>query len=178
MEISIGSNKIRSFMEKDTSMLAKYANNPQIAANMQNGFPSPFSEKDAEEWIEKAITQRKDSDFAIASDLEVIGGIGFTQKNDVFSKSAEVGYWVAEPFWGQGIATKALTAIIHYAFSNFDLIRIYAAPFECNPASSRVLEKTGFQYEGRLRKSVVKNGIVMDQLMYSLLREEWKRENI
>ena len=124
------------------------------------------------------MTERKDSDFAISSDSEIIGGIGFNQKSDVFSKSAEIGYWVAEPFWGQGIATEALTAIISYAFSKFDLIRIYAAPFESNPASSRVLEKAGFQYEGRLRKSVVKNGIVMDQLLYSILKEEWEQKNI
>ena len=156
IEISVGSHIIRGFKEDDIGSLAKHANNPRVAANLENGFPHPFTAEDAKNWIKRAVSEREDCDFAIATAAEVIGGIGFKQRTDVFHRSAEVGYWIAEPYWGQGIATKALKAIVNYAFHEFDLIRIYASPFECNPASARVLEKSGFQYEGRLRKSVVK----------------------
>lgn len=174
MKISIDKNIIRSFTVNDFNSFAKHANNPKIAAKLQNRFPYPFTEEDAKIWIRQAVSERKNSDFAIATADEVIGGIGFNKKTDVFHKSAEAGYWIAEPYWGQGIATKALKAIVNYAFQDFDLIRIYASPFECNPASARVLEKSGFQYEGRLRKSAVKNSVVLDQLMYSIIRDEWE----
>ena len=109
--------------------------------------------------------------YAIASDEEAIGGIGLRWQQDVHRRSAEIGYWVGEPFWGQGIATKAVRALTEYAFVNPGLIRIYASVFELNPASARVLEKAGYTYEGRLRKSVTKDGITIDQLLYAIVRE-------
>jgi RimJ/RimL family protein N-acetyltransferase len=90
----------------------------------------------------------------------------------VHRKSAEIGYWLGEPFWGRGIITKALAAMTKYAFSNFDLIRLYAYVFETNPASMRVLEKAGYKLEGRLRKSVIKDGQILDQMVYAMLKDE------
>jgi len=109
--------------------------------------------------------------FAIALDDEAVGGIGFTVQNDVAHRSAEIGYWLGEQFWGRGIATEALTAVTEYAFKNFDLCRLYAHVFEWNPASARVLEKAGYDFEGRLKKSVTKNGQTIDQLMYAIVRD-------
>jgi RimJ/RimL family protein N-acetyltransferase len=89
----------------------------------------------------------------------------------VHRRSAEIGYWVAEPYWGRGIATKAVGALTAFAFAHHDLVRIFAGVFASNPASARVLEKAGYAFEGRLRRSVVKDGIVLDQLMYAMVRD-------
>ena len=95
-------------------------------------------------------------------------GIGVAGVN---RRSAEIGYWLGEPFWGQGIATKAVGALTDYAYAHLDLIRLYATVFEWNPASARVLEKAGYAHEGRLRKSVTKDGKIIDQLLYAIVRE-------
>jgi RimJ/RimL family protein N-acetyltransferase len=102
---------------------------------------------------------------------EAVGGIGFTVQFDVARRSAEIGYWVGEEFWGRGIATEALIAVTNHAFSNYDVCRLFAHVFDWNGASARVLEKAGYEFEGRLKKSVTKNGQTIDQLMYAAIRD-------
>jgi RimJ/RimL family protein N-acetyltransferase len=104
-------------------------------------------------------------------DDEAVGGIGFTLQQDVAFRSAEIGYWLGEEFWGRGIATEALKAVTEHAFNEYDLCRLYAHVFEWNQASARVLEKAGYEFEGRLRKSVTKDGKTIDQLMYAITRD-------
>ena len=151
--------------------LVKYADNRNIWINLRDRFPNPYREEDAKVWLEGATGPQSQLAYAIASDEEAIGGIGLELQQDVHRRSAEIGYWLGEPFWGQGIATKALRALTEYAFANLDLIRLYGSVFEWNPASARVLEKAGYTYEGRLRKSVTKDGKTIDQLLYAIVRE-------
>ncbi len=151
--------------------LAKYADNRSIWLNLRDRFPNPYREEDAQEWIQRADAQQSELTYAIASDEEAIGGIGLQLQQDVHRRSAEIGYWLGEPFWGQGIATKALGGLTEYAFAHLDLIRLYATVFEWNPASARVLEKAGYSYDGRLRKSVTQDGKTIDQLLYATVRE-------
>ena len=151
--------------------LVKYADNHNIWLNLRDRFPNPYCEEDAQEWIERATGPQSELTCAIASDVEAIGGIGLELQLDVHRRSAEIGYWLGEPFWGQGIATKAVRALSEYAFANLDLTRLYGAVFEWNPASARVLEKAGYTYEGRLSKSVTKDGKNIDQLLYAIVRE-------
>ncbi len=103
-------------------------------------------------------------------DRQAVGAIGLERNNDVYVRSAEIGYWVGEPFWGRGIATDAVRMMTDYGFSAFNLCRIYAGVFEWNPASSRVLEKAGYVCEGRLRKGVTKDGRTIDQWLYAIVR--------
>ena len=91
--------------------------------------------------------------------------------NDISRCSAEIGYWLGEAYWGRGIVTEAVSALTQWAFDNFDLSRIYAGVLEWNPASMRVLEKAGYQLEGRLRKAVVKQNHVMDEFIYAIVRK-------
>lgn len=174
MEIQIGDCKIRSFNSKDVAALVKYANNFNVWINLRDGFPHPYTKKDARAWIKFTGGGHESTNFAIASAEEVIGGIGFSLQPDVHRVSAEIGYWLGEPFWGKGIATRALKAMTDYAFATYDLTRIYAGIFEWNDASGRVLEKAGYKLEARLRKSIIKNGKVIDQLLYAVLRDELK----
>lgn len=114
---------------------------------------------------------KPETNFAIDVAGEAVGGIGFTLQPDVAHRSAEIGYWLGEAFWGRGIASDALIAVTDHAFANYDLCRIYAHVFEWNAASARVLEKAGYAFEGRLRKSVTKDGQTIDQLMYAAIRD-------
>ena len=109
--------------------------------------------------------------LAIEAGGEAVGSIGVFRKDNVYRKSAELGYWLAEPFWGRGIMTRAVEQICAIAFDTLGVVRIFAEPFAENTKSRRVLEKAGFHLEGTMRRSVYKEGRVMDSCMYALLRE-------
>lgn len=170
MEILIPPWKIRSWSLADRPALVKYANNRNIWRNLRDHFPHPYTQADADQYLHRVLNQNPESQFAIASAEEAIGGIGLIWQADVSAKSAEIGYWLGEPFWGQGIATGVLQAMVEFSFAHFDIMRIYAEVFEWNPASMRVLEKAGFQREGRLRKSVFKDGQLIDKVIYARIR--------
>ena len=117
------------------------------------------------------MSQRPETMFAIAVADEAVGGIGFTVLTDVERVSAEIGYWLGEPFWGQGIVTEALVAVTRYAIDTCRLTRVYALPFASNKGSCRVLEKAGYTVEGHLRRSAIKDGHIVDQLQYAFIVE-------
>ena len=171
MRIEFGEWQIRSFRTQDAPALAKYGNNRAVWRNIWDQHPYPYGIEDADEWIQYAMQQSPETIFAIASPREAIGCIGMLPQGDVARLSAEVGYWLGEPFWGRGIATGALKALTEYAFAELDLVRLYATVMEWNPPSARVLEKAGYSYEGLMRKSAIKDGQVVDQWLYAIVRE-------
>ena len=171
VEIPIGPWKLRPWQPGDEAALVKYGNNRAIWRNLGDRFPHPYTAKDAADWVKSSNAGSPAIFLAIASADEAIGSIGLIPQDDVHFRSAEVGYWLAEPFWGQGIATRALTTFSDYALANFDLVRLYAVVFEWNPASARVLEKAGFTLEARMRKSATKDGHTIDEFLYALVRE-------
>jgi RimJ/RimL family protein N-acetyltransferase len=148
----------------------KHANNWNVWINLRDRFPHPYRANDARNWLESVIDFKPETNFAISVAGEAVGGIGFSIQPDVGLRSAEIGYWLGEEFWRRGIATEALTAVTEHAFANFDLCRLFAYVFEWNHASVRVLEKAGFTQEGRLKKSVTKNGKTIDQFLYAIVR--------
>ena len=170
MLIELGDWQVRSWLPGDEAGLVRYANNRNISINMRNAFPHPYTAEDARKWIEFASGQVPEANFAIAGPDEAIGGIGLRLGEDVFRSTAEIGYWLGEPFWGKGIATMAVAALTDFAFSEFSLDRIEAHVFEWNPASTRVLEKAGYCLEGRLRKSITKEGKTIDRFLYAKIR--------
>jgi len=172
MKIKFGKYKIRSFHPTDEEALIKYANNHNISKNLRDSFSNPYTEKDAELWLTVALNQNPELNFAIANEVELIGGIGLMPQQDVYHFSAEIGYWLAETFWGKDIMTAALKAMTMYTFENFEFKRLYANVFEFNPASEKVLKKAGYKLEGRMRKAVYKNGKFLDQMIYSILKDE------
>lgn len=168
---------IREWRSEDAEELAKAANNPNIAKNLRNTFPNPYSLDDAKWFINDCISNadKKQLTRAIVIDGKAVGGIGISVKDDVYERSAELGYWLSECYWRQGITTRAVELICREAFALFDIVRIFAEPFEDNAGSRGVLEKAGFTYEGTMRQGVYKNGQIHGYCMYSLLREEMKR---
>jgi RimJ/RimL family protein N-acetyltransferase len=173
MKISFGEYCIRSFELIDKAAIVKYANNYNVSKYLRERFPFPYTEMDAEEWLMFACNQDPEYNFAIADEKELIGGIGIHPQDDVYKFSCEIGYWIAEPFWGKGIAPSALLEMTKYTFTMFRFNRIFAAVFEGNKASEKVLLKAGYKLEAAMRKAVYKEGNFLDQYLYSMLREEF-----
>ena len=170
MRIDIGEWQIRSLHPDDAGALTRYANNPNVSRNLRDAFPYPYTRSDAEDWISYATGQSPETNFAIASPTEAIGGIGLWFPRDAPCRSAEVGYWLGEPFWGRGIATAALQALTEYAFAQLGLVRITGCVYPWNPASAGVMEKAGYVCEGLSANSAIKDGQLVDQLFYAIIR--------
>ena len=149
-----------------------YANNRKIWLNLRDLFPHPYGLEDANRFLHYVTNDKPTTTFAIALPTEAIGCIGLQLGRDVHCQTAELGYWLGEPFWGRGIMSEAVAEFTRYAFVTFTLNRIYAEPFANNSASARVLEKAGFVCEGRLRASVLKDGQRLDSFLYARVRDE------
>jgi ribosomal-protein-alanine N-acetyltransferase len=169
--LNLRSCSIRHWSPKDADALQRYANNRKIWENLRDIFPHPYSLQDAKAFLDFVTKARPVMDFAITNETEAIGCIGLRLGNDVHRHTAELGFWLGEPFWGRGIMTEAVTAFTPWAFRWFELLRIFAQPFASNTASVRVLEKSEFACEGRLKANVLKNEKLLDSLMYARVRE-------
>lgn len=167
MQLKLKSCDVRSWRTADAEPLARYADNRKIWLNLRDAFPHPYTGHDAREFIRSVRNRAPETTFAIAVNGEAVGSVGFVLRQDVERVSAEIGYWIGEPFWGRGIATEALVALTGWAVATYALTRIYALPFAWNLASCRVLEKAGYQLEARLRRSAIKNGMITDQMQYA-----------
>jgi len=160
---------VRSWRPSDAEPLARHANNRKIWINLRDAFPHPYTARDARNFIRSVVQRAPETLFAITVRDEPVGGIGFVLHSDVERVSAEIGYWLGEPFWGRGIATEALVAVTTYAIETHAITRVYAVPFAWNAASCRVLEKAGYVLEARLRHSAVKDGQLIDQMQYAFI---------
>ena len=161
---------LRPWNLKDLDSLVKHANNNNIAKNMTDQFPHPYTEENGKLFIDFATKNNPVHIFAIDVNGEAVGGIGIHPQADIYRKNAELGYWLAEPFWGKGIITKAIPQMLDFAFKTYPITRVYARPYGTNTASQRVLEKSGFKLEARLEKTIFKNGEALDELIYSVKR--------
>jgi RimJ/RimL family protein N-acetyltransferase len=171
VQLTLARCVVRSWRPADADSLAIYANNRKIWINLRDAFPHPYTIHDAREFIRSIRSRSPETTFAIAVGDEAIGSIGFVLHRDVERVSAEIGYWLAEPFWGRGITAEALAAVTKLAVQQHGLTRIFAVPFAWNAASCRVLEKAGYVLEGRLRNSAIKDGRLTDQMQYAYIAE-------
>ncbi len=169
MELKLSKCLLREWQAGDVESLVRHADNVKIWNNVRDGFPRPYTRDSANDWISKGSRREGTLNFAIVVGEEAAGGIGLIFGSDVYRRSAEIGFWLGEEFWGRGIMTEAVKSVTAHAFSTFDLRRIFAGVFEWNIASRRVLEKSGYTFEARLRKHVTKNGRTVDMLLYSIV---------
>ncbi len=151
--------------------MVRYANNYNVWRTLRDTFPHPYSAAHADRWIQTATSTSPPTQLAIEVQNDAVGGIGLRLGQDVYRRTAELGYWLGEPFWGRGIMTEAVQAFTEYAFATFDLCRIAARVFEGNTSSQRVLDKAGFRLEGRCRKAAVKEQHVLDEFLYAIVRD-------
>lgn len=172
MKIITPSAVLRDWRQTDAASLAKHADNPRIASMLRDAFPSPYTPADARAFIGMATGGTPDLFLAIEVFGEAAGGIGIHVLNDVKHRSAEIGYWLAEPYWGRGIVTGAVRALVPVAFERYGIVRLQAGIFSNNPASMRVLAKCGFSREAVHKDAICKNGVVLDEVMYVRFRQE------
>jgi ribosomal-protein-alanine N-acetyltransferase len=152
----------------DAESLAKHANNRNVSIQLRDRFPYPYTIEDAKNFLERVVTKNGlERIFCIDVDGSLVGTIGLHRGEDVHRLTAEMGYWLGEEFWGKGIMSEVVPAFVDYCFEKFSLTRMSATTYVSNPASARVLEKAGFVLEGRLQKNVVKEGKVLDSLLFA-----------
>lgn len=165
--------KIRKWELSDAADLAAAISNKKVQDNLRDGLPFPYTEKDGEEFITAMLAADPDDTFAFAITVgdKAVGSIGVFRQGNIHRQTAEMGYFVAEEYWGKGIMTEAVKQACEYVFAESDILRIYAEPFAYNSASCRVLEKAGFQLEGVLRQNAVKNGRLLDMKMYARIKQ-------
>lgn len=163
MIIDLSFGRLRPLQETDAASIAPYANNRKIWKNLVDQFPFPYSIEDARNWLAGPAKIESNIIFGIEISNEIIGVVGVHAQNDIHSKTANVGYWLAEPFWGKGIMTEAVRAVLEYAFENKDWVRFEAGVFSSNPPSQRVLEKCGFHCESIQKNAVFKDGRLLDE---------------
>ena len=163
---------IRKWKIEDAEQLKNAINNKRILDNLRDGIPYPYTIKNAQDFIIQTLNAPKDSRYswAILLDDKVIGSIGVFRKDNIHCQTAEIGYYIAEEYWGKGIMTKAIKEVCNYIFNETDIIRIFAEPFAYNVASCRALEKAGFELEGILRNNAIKNNKILDMKMYSIIK--------
>jgi [ribosomal protein S5]-alanine N-acetyltransferase len=167
MQLVLERCTIRPWRLDDAESLAKHANDRKVWLGLRDLFPHPYTIDDAHEFLQKKIIEQSATIFCIEIDGAAVGGIGIHPGQDVHRHTATLGYWLGAEFWGRGIMTEAVVALTDFCFENFPLRRISAEVFANNPASARVLEKAGFTFEGRLKNHVVKDGQLLDSLLYA-----------
>ena len=168
--------RLRTWQSADLDDLVRYANNWNVAKNLMDRFPHPYTKSDGKFFIGFAAGEGSPYIFAIDLDGRAIGGISVEPQTDIHRKNAELGYWLAQPYWGQGMVSKAVAQVVEYAFNAFDIDRIFARPFGTNTASHRVLEKNRFVLEARFEKVLYKNGAYIDELVYAIRKKDWMQQ--
>lgn len=163
--------QLRPWSLSDLDHLVQFGDNPRIAQNMTGQFPHPYTPEKAKAFIGYAAGNNPPNILAIEVKGQAAGGIGLHLQSDIHRKNAELGYWLAEPYWGQGIITRAIQQMVDYGFQNWAINRIFARPFGTNLGSQKALEKAGFLLEARLKQTIFKNGEYLDELIYAVRRK-------
>lgn len=163
---------LRELEEADFESLAAYANNEKVSINLRDAFPKPYTIEDAKRFKTMIDAQNPNTFFAIEYMNKYVGNISLSLGSDVYRKSAEIGYFIGEPFWNKGIATKAVNLITEWAFKELDIIRIYTGVFAYNKSSQHVLEKCRFIKEGIFKNSICKNGEIHDEIRYAKIKNK------
>lgn len=165
---------VRPWRLGDADALIRHANNINVAQQLRDRFPHPYSKANAQAFLKAATSAAEPSNLAIEVNGEAAGAIGYVAGTDVERYSAEIGYWLGEACWNRGVATEALVLVTAHVFATANLLRLFALPFADNAGSIRVLEKAGYVREAILRSSSVKYGIPRDQALYAKVNPGWR----
>ena len=170
MELHGNGFKLRGWKLEDAASIQPHADNPNVYSYLLDRFPHPYTMEAAENWVNFMLSLEPNYNFVIEVDGNAVGVIGLEMRDDVYAKSPLIGYWISETLWGRGIMSAAIKLLTTYAFKNLDVIRIQAGVLGNNPRSMRTLEKAGFVKEGILKNSMVKNGVILDEHVYGLVK--------
>jgi RimJ/RimL family protein N-acetyltransferase len=167
MQIHCATCLLRPLVPSDAAALAAHADDRDVWLNLRDRFPHPYSVADAEAYITAAAGRERQTSFGIVVEGEAAGTVSLMPGDDIARRTAEIGYWLGRRYWGRGVITDAVRAATAYAFAELAMHRVFAVPFVHNAASSRVLEKARYRLEGRMRRSAVKDGEVLDQWLWA-----------
>ena len=170
MEIKGSNFLMRKIKVEDREELAEIANNKNIWLNLRDRFPHPYTLEDADFYINMILKEDPQYSFAIEYESRFAGMIGLVPMNDVYRKTAEIGYWLGEPYWGKGIMTEACKLVTDFGLHTLDFTRLHAGIFEHNIGSIKILEKNGYTKDGLFKKSIIKDGVVLDEHRYSIVK--------
>lgn len=170
-QMTLGEVSLRRLDAADNRTIALLANNRKVWDNITDVMPHPYTVRDANTFISMALNSDTEIIFAIEFKGQLAGVIGLHRQKDVFRLTSEIGYWLGEPYWNKGIATRAVKLATHHGIASLGLVRIYANVYDFNKASQRVLEKAGYKFECVARKAIIKNGVILDDYRYSFLDE-------
>jgi ribosomal-protein-alanine N-acetyltransferase len=172
MHLDCGCCALRSWQAGDEDSLVRHANDRGVWLNLRDRFPHPYTREDAEKWVQLATKQTPEINFAISVGGQAVGGIGLILHDDIERCSVEIGYWLGREFWRRGIGTAAVRSFTSHALQNHAVTRVFALVFAENAGSIQVLRKAGYRFEGRLRRSAIKDGVVLDQVLYAVTDED------
>ncbi|MES2524581.1 MAG: GNAT family protein [Gemmatimonadota bacterium] len=164
---------LRPLDAADAASLARNADDREIWLNLRDRFPHPYTLSDAESYIAAVAGRARQTSFGIVLDGEAAGTVSLMPGSDVERLNAEIGYWIGRKFWGRGVVTDVVRAATSYAFETLGMRRVFAVPFARNPASARVLEKAGYVREGYMRRSAIKDGELLDQVLFAAYDDRW-----
>ncbi|MDR7088333.1 GNAT family N-acetyltransferase [Cellvibrio fibrivorans] len=157
--------ELRKFEQKDEALLVSYLNDETQTHFLSARLPQPYTNEAAQWWVNTG--SKIGVVYAIIHNGIFVGSISAIPGEFEKQKTAEIGYWVAKPYWGKGIASEALQKFTDFLFQNTDFIRLNASVFEGNLASANVLQKCGYKLEAVLEKAIYKNGMVFNEMLYS-----------
>jgi [ribosomal protein S5]-alanine N-acetyltransferase len=168
--IQLAKCRLRTLEERDATSIAQNANDREIWLNLRDRFPHPYSEENAREYIELRKSVHPLTSLGIDVNGDIVGMVSLMPGSDIERINCEIGYWLGREFWGRGIVTEAVRAMTKHAFAELKMERVFAVPFTRNPASCRILEKCDYVREGTMRRSAIKDGLVLDQYLYARYR--------
>ncbi|KJZ68643.1 hypothetical protein HIM_11962 [Hirsutella minnesotensis 3608] len=177
---------IRRYLFSDAAALAEAANHAAVATNLRDGFPHPYTLAEAQSFLRRhsgtvdtrypthgAIFIKPDTADNPSSETLLVGALGIAPDDDVYYRTWELGYWLTPSAWGKGIMTEAVYAFSKWILETWPgLNRLEAATFSNNGASMTVLTKCGFVQEGTRRGVAEKNGCIVDEVIFGLIRSD------
>lgn len=163
--------QLRNINKAAPEEIQKLANNHAIAVNLRDAFPYPYTVEDAVTYLELAANGVLGHVFGIYDNDTFVGCCSLIPQNDVYRINAEIGYWIGEPYWGRGYATDAVRQCLKFAFEELNLLRVYANIYEYNIGSMKVLGKVGFEKEAIIKSSIMKEGKIFDEHLYSIRKQ-------
>lgn len=169
--LALKHSRLRPWSRDDLESLLEHANNPAVSRAMTDRFPYPYTRADAQAWITFATGLGQLTNLAIERDGKAVGGIGIIEGKEERRIRAEIGYWLGEAHWNQGVATEAVSALASHLLLRPWLARLEANVYSNNPASARVLEKAGFTLESTQTHGAFKHGELLDVLVYVRLAD-------
>lgn len=162
---------LKAITTADLAELAKQANDPAIAANLRDIFPSPYTLKDAEDFLSMVQQGKLGLVWGIFYNDHIAGVINIRPGEDIYRHSGEIGCWLGTEYQNRGIASEAITLITTYAFKELNLYRLFSRAFEHNQASHHLMINNGYHLEAVHKKSLIKNGNLYDECLFVKLND-------